>query len=438
MAKHLAIDSLSYEKEYNGFMAKLKNFHESKGTPFRRLPWLGGQYLDLYLLYRKVTSAGGWVKVTEEKRWRDIAEVFNLPPTCTNAAFALRQHYSRYLESFERINFFGEDAEDVLSAGRPHTPVGGGTFPTHVPSVATSDYISVISTSKDPTRNFDKLVLSLQCGMPNEVDFATNICMLLSNVSNSVFNLSKAPAVVDTLLAHVGVFSEDSHGLGELYEEWYAKQDMERDFIRFWKEGLTVKGVQDILCSGNDDGNADQESLFHPTKRKIGAKDVECQRISQVGMIFYNFSFDDTNASVLASHPLCLKFLVLCICSDHGFLQRMAWETLSNLAEKMLMDPIESTSTQMFFQMLHCFLDHKDRYHVINAMDVLGKLCTLEGNDEVIESGLEPEAYKSLIKVLIVSDVQLVLSSLESLYNLSGVGQVTSDHIAEVHHSIGM
>lgn len=43
-----------------------------------------------------------------------------------------------YLESFERINFFGEDAEDVLSAGRPHTPVGGGAFPTHVPSVAAS------------------------------------------------------------------------------------------------------------------------------------------------------------------------------------------------------------------------------------------------------------------------------------------------------------
>ena len=31
MAKHLGMDSLSYEKEYNGFMAKLKNFHESKG-----------------------------------------------------------------------------------------------------------------------------------------------------------------------------------------------------------------------------------------------------------------------------------------------------------------------------------------------------------------------------------------------------------------------
>lgn len=31
MAQHLGIDSLSYEKEYNGFMTKLKNFHESKG-----------------------------------------------------------------------------------------------------------------------------------------------------------------------------------------------------------------------------------------------------------------------------------------------------------------------------------------------------------------------------------------------------------------------
>ena len=32
--------------------------------------------------------------------------------------------------------------------------------------------------------------------------------------------------------------------------------------------------------------------------------------------------------------PFC-RFLIQCICSEHGFLQRMAWETLSNLAEKV-------------------------------------------------------------------------------------------------------
>lgn len=31
MAQHLGVDSLTYEKEYNAFMTKLKNFHESKG-----------------------------------------------------------------------------------------------------------------------------------------------------------------------------------------------------------------------------------------------------------------------------------------------------------------------------------------------------------------------------------------------------------------------
>lgn len=48
-------------------------------------------------------------------------------------------------------------------------------------------------------------------------------------------------------------------------------------------------------------------------------------------------------------------------------------------------------------------------------MDVLGKLCTLEGNDEVIEGGLEPEAYHSLIKVLIVSDVQVMYETKKNI-----------------------
>ena len=36
----------------------------------------------------------------------------------------------RYLETFERINFLGEDVEDVLTSGRPHTPVSSFILPS--------------------------------------------------------------------------------------------------------------------------------------------------------------------------------------------------------------------------------------------------------------------------------------------------------------------
>ena len=40
-------------------------------------------------------------------------------------------------------------------------------------------------------------------------------------------------------------------------------------------------------------------------------------------------------------------------------------------------------------------------------MDVLGKVCLLEYNDEVIESGLEDTAYEALVKVLMVPDIKV-------------------------------
>ncbi|XKL64468.1 hypothetical protein PGB90_004554 [Kerria lacca] len=63
MADILKKDPAIYQRERDSFIRDLKHFHEARGTPVRRLPFVNGKELDLYLLYLLVTSKGGWVKV---------------------------------------------------------------------------------------------------------------------------------------------------------------------------------------------------------------------------------------------------------------------------------------------------------------------------------------------------------------------------------------
>ena len=56
--------------------------------------------------------------------------------------------------------------------------------------------------------DYNKLVLSLLSGLPNEVDFAINVCTLLSNESKHAMQLEKEPKLVTLLLAHAGVFDD--------------------------------------------------------------------------------------------------------------------------------------------------------------------------------------------------------------------------------------
>lgn len=65
-----------------------------------------------------------------------------------------------------------------------------------------------LSTDFVPPSDYNKLVLSLLSGLPNEVDFAINVCTLLSNESKHAMQLEKEPKLVTLLLAHAGVFDD--------------------------------------------------------------------------------------------------------------------------------------------------------------------------------------------------------------------------------------
>lgn len=55
--------------------------------------------------------------------------------------------------------------------------------------------------------DYDRLALSLMSPLPNEQDFAVNVCTLLCNEGKHTLKLEKCPRLVDFLLAHTGVYN---------------------------------------------------------------------------------------------------------------------------------------------------------------------------------------------------------------------------------------
>ena len=64
-------------------------------------------------------------------------------------------------------------------------------------------------------------------------------------------------------------------------------------------------------------------------------------------------------------------------------------------------------------------------------------MCHVVNNWDMVAESLEQRVYDDIINLLTVHDIQLIVFTLEALYHLSELGEVTSNHIAKVVGSIG-
>ncbi|XP_070532120.1 AT-rich interactive domain-containing protein 2-like [Ptychodera flava] len=444
MERHLGKDPESYGKVYGSFMEDLKRFHAAKGTPIYKLPSFDRKELDLYLLYTKVTSMGGFTKVTDDYRWEELLDVFDIPKNSSQAAFVLRQFYLRYLELYERINHFGEDAEEVLQSrgSRPSTPISGVSSSSYgyaqqkhgIPDAIRQS--CGLSMDKATLTEYDKLVQSLQCGLPNELDFAINVCTLLSNESRHVLHLEKNPAIIDLLLAHIGIFSDAVDSYVELYkEEWTPRSN--RDYLQFWYDTVRDLTMQDII---EPQSSSKRNTCFHEalcrTSRTLGVNDTEGQRILQIAIILRNLSFENHNIPVMSTSYQLFRFLLLCANNTCSSLKQIGLDTLGNIAHQILLDPVDFRSTQLMFHTICKCLRDKDKFAMLRGMEILGKLSQQEDNVDIICAHLESGVYTNIVSVLSLQDIQLLLGALEVLYQLSELGEVTCENIVEVHKCI--
>uniref|UniRef100_A0A4W6FYH6 AT-rich interactive domain 2 n=1 Tax=Lates calcarifer TaxID=8187 RepID=A0A4W6FYH6_LATCA len=446
MANSTGKNLLDQRRKGQAFLDELRQFHQSRGSPFKKIPIVGGKELDLNALYIRVVSLGGFAKVSDKNQWTELGEEFNFPRSCSNAAFALKQYYLRYLEKYEKVHHFGEDDEEA-QPGNPKAflPIGAIPNSYNYQQHIVSDYLRQsygLSTDFVPPCDYNKLVLSLLSGLPNEVDFAVNVCTLLSNESKHAMQLDKDPKLVTLLLAHAGVF-DDSLGSfsGVFGTDW--KEKTCRDFVRVKFNFLFFLNLCDLISELfllSADGTSCEErwqSLFHPP-RNPGISDMEAQRVLQIAVILRNLSFEEANVKLLAANRTCLRFLLLCAHCNLISLRQLGLDTLGNVAAELQLDPVDFRTTHLIFHTITKCLMSRDRFLKMRAMEILGNLSKAEDNGVLICEYVDQDSYREVMMLLTLPDLMLLMASLEVLYLLAQLGEVPCSKIASVDHSIDL
>lgn len=432
-----------HRRKGQAFLDELRQFHESRGSRFRKIPAVGGRELDLHSLYTRVITLGGFAKVSEKNQWGEIVEEFSFPRGCSNAPFALKQYYLRYLEKYEKVHHFGEDDDEVQPGNlKPQLPIGAIPCTYNYQQHVVPDYLRQsygLTMDFNTPNDYNKLVLSLLSGLPNEVDFAINVCTLLSNESKHVMQLEKDPKIITLLLANAGVFDDTLGTFSAVFgDEWKEKTD--RDFVQFWKDIVDDNEVRDLIydkCRSQEGTSPESlwDSLFHPP-RKLGINDIEGQRVLQIAVILRNLSFEESNVKLLAANRTCLRFLLLSAHSHFISLRQLGLDTLGNIAAELQLDPVDFKTTHLMFHTITKCLMSRDRFLKMRGMEILGNLCKAEDNGVLICEYVDQDSYKEIICHLTLPDVLLVISTLEVLYMLTELGEVACVKIANVERSI--
>nr|XP_015833025.1 PREDICTED: trithorax group protein osa isoform X2 [Tribolium castaneum] len=114
-------DSLSklYEMDDSpdrrAWLDKLLTFMEERRSPITTCPTISKNPLDLFRLYVYVKDRGGFLEVTKNKTWKDIAGMLGIGAS-SSAAYTLRKHYTKNLLAYEcQFDRGGIDPQPIIN-----------------------------------------------------------------------------------------------------------------------------------------------------------------------------------------------------------------------------------------------------------------------------------------------------------------------------------
>ncbi|XP_063239673.1 trithorax group protein osa-like isoform X3 [Bacillus rossius redtenbacheri] len=101
--------------ERRAWLDKLLQFMDERGTPISACPTISKNPLDLFRLYLYVKERGGFMEVTKNKTWKDIAGLLGIGAS-SSAAYTLRKHYTKNLLAYEcHFDRGGIDPQPIIN-----------------------------------------------------------------------------------------------------------------------------------------------------------------------------------------------------------------------------------------------------------------------------------------------------------------------------------
>ncbi|VDP15394.1 unnamed protein product [Soboliphyme baturini] len=111
-------------------------------------------------------------------------------------------------------------------------------------------------------------------------------------------------------------------------------------------------------------------------------------------------------------------------------IQSIGLDILSNIAYCLPLDPIDPYCSYLF-RVLNTFLNSSNKLLIIRALETIGKLCSNEKNEPLLCEYLDASVLRRVIALAAIKDVMLCVFVLECLYQISEMGPVPCERIAE-------
>ncbi|KAH9280009.1 AT-rich interactive domain-containing protein 2 [Echinococcus granulosus] len=438
------------EEQFATELAKLR------GVPrylFNSQPRLNGHPVSLVRLYNEVTLRGGSKKVTSSSLWDEIAGAISLERDCVNIGQAVKNVFQNYLEPFERVHRSldgqsGAEVSQVLEIDLANDSANLQVVENHL------RHRWNLSTDLIESVEYRALLLALESGLPNELDYAINTILLISSQRNG-FDLARCPQILPLMLSAVGIYSTGPCSYYLLKDAW--RSQCNRDFHTFWRSVVLSKyGCQflnpDVFYHEHLSKRPDKSFYSCPLtfRDTMTYHDVEGFRVQLVAMVLRNLVVTPSgNSVILSQEPDVLRFVCLCIYSSHTALRQLGLDTLAYLHF-----PVIGPLSDVLSHLLPDLLSSQDRVDTIRGLMIMRHLCespvqSHQGNPgsmhnylieastrniDFLTQSLPRHVIGLILQLACLRDLHMLVLVLDALFALSAQGPALCDALLTERH----